>query len=332
MFNVSRNAVVPGFRVGLTDDDQPGFNVAGDDPTTPVPPGDTRVPAVDDNYPFGTTSLRFISPQRLSPNPAAPFGYGPPPSPPDDQTPPDSTERAGSLPPDPGGYGSSAFDFARYIPGVPIEQPDPMAQPPNPVQKTSGGDDSSSVGSAQAQTPQAQRPGTSLQKDPSPGEAVALPDGSTVPDPKSPTGKLMAPMADLSAVAAAGRQVGSTYRAMLSSPEGAAGAFPYLGTQLLLNVAHWGKFDYQRRGNMITGGIHLPQFAHVSNFNVGLFGQQAGLTLDETLRIAGTYACLRSDNADPSMPHCLNAEQFEYITGGYKAGQSGMFGQSDDTL
>jgi hypothetical protein len=80
---------------------------------------------------------------------------------------------------------------------------------------------------------------------------------------------------------------------------------------------------------MISGGTHLSQFAHVSNFNVGLFCQQAGLTLDETLRIAGTYACWRSNNSDQCMPHCLNTKQFEYITAGYKAAQSGMFGQSD---
>lgn len=141
----------------------------------------------------------------------------------------------------------------------------------------------------------------------------------------------MAPTADLSAVAAAGREVGSTYRAMLSSPEGAAAAFPYLVTQLGLNVAQWGKFDYQRQGNVITGGTHLPQFVHVSNFNVGLFCQQAGLTLDDTLQFAGTYACGRSSNSDPSKPHCLNADQLTYITAGYKAGQNGMFGRPDDT-
>ena len=50
-------------------------------------------------------------------------------------------------------------------------------------------------------------------------------------------------------------------------------------------LAQWGNFDYQRQGNAITGGTHLPQFVHVSNFNVGLFCQQAGLSLDDTLQL-----------------------------------------------
>jgi hypothetical protein len=48
---------------------------------------------------------------------------------------------------------------------------------------------------------------------------------------------------------------------MLSSPEGAAAAFPYLATMLGLNVGHAGSFDYQRRGNKVTGYTQLRQFA-----------------------------------------------------------------------
>jgi len=39
-----------------------------------------------------------------------------------------------------------------------------------------------------------------------PGVAVTLPNGQTISDPKSPTGKPMSPVADLTGVAAAGRQ------------------------------------------------------------------------------------------------------------------------------
>jgi hypothetical protein len=329
MFKFLPNAPLPGFRVGRPDDGELGFNVANDGSTPPVLPGVPDVPTVDDTYPFGATSPGFIAPPAPGPNPFAPPGNGSPPPQAGNQMPTDPTASTGSLPLDPRGYGG-AFNYARYVPDNPINQADPAAEPPNPIQKASGGTDMSPIGSAQAQAPQAQQPGTSLKIDPSPGEAVALPDGSTIPDQKSSTGKLMSPNADLSAVAAAGRQVGSTYRAMLTSPEGAAAAFPYLVTQLGLNVAQWGNFDYQRQGNVITGGSHLPQFVHVSNFNVGLFCQQAGLTLDDTLQFAGTYACWRSNNSDPSKPHCLNADQFEYITAGYKAGQSGMFGRSED--
>ena len=330
MFKFLPTPALPGFRVGLADDDTPGFNVPTDGSTPPVLPDAPDVPTVDDNYPFRATPLGFNVPQAPSPNPAAPAGIGLPLPPAANQTPTDPTPSAGSLPLDPPGSGG-AFNHARYVPDDPISKADPAAEPSDPMQKTSGGTDFSPLGSAQAQTPQSQKPATSLKIDPSPGEAVALPDGSTIPDQKSSTGKLMSPEADLSSVAAAGRQVGSTYRAMLTSPEGAAAAFPYLVTQLGLNVAQWGNFDYQRQGNVITGGTHLPQFVHVSNFNVGLFCQQAGLSLDDTLQFAGTYACWRSNNSDTSKPHCLNADQFEYITAGYKAGQSGMFGRSEDT-
>ena len=164
--------------------------------------------------------------------------------------PADPTPSAGSLPTDPRGFGG-AVNFARYVPDDPISQTDLAAEPPNPIQKTSGGTDFSPIGSAQAQTPQVQQPGTSLKIDPSPGEAVVLPDGSTVADPSSATGKLMSPAADLATVAAAGRAAGMTFRAMLDNPETAAGAFPYLGTMLGVNLGHAGTFDYQRRGKLL---------------------------------------------------------------------------------
>jgi hypothetical protein len=47
MFNFRPNTAVPGFRVGLPDDDQPGFNVADDGSTPPVLPGAPVVPTID---------------------------------------------------------------------------------------------------------------------------------------------------------------------------------------------------------------------------------------------------------------------------------------------
>jgi RHS repeat-associated protein len=207
------------------------------------------------------------------------------------------------------------FTLARYVPGEGPNRGDRADMMVPTVPMTSGDD-----GSAQAQTPQAR-----LRIDRSPGNVVVLPDGSNIPDLESVTGNLMSPVADLSAVAAAGRRVGSTYLSMLRSPESAAGAFPYLAMMLGVNLGHAGTFDYQRRGNMITGYTHLPQFAHVSNVNVGLFGQQAGLTLEELLTIAGKFACNFSGNSDPSKPYCLNSAQLKFITAGYKLGQSGVF-------
>ena len=241
MFNF-RPTALPGFRVGLPDD-EPGFKLPNDGSTPPVLPGAPGVPAADDNYPFGATSFSFLAPRSTGPNTFAPPGNGSPLPPVAGQIAPDPTAAAGPLPLDPRGYGD-AFKLARYVPDNPFDQADPLAEPPNPPQKTSGGTDFNPIGSAQAQTPQAQQPGTSLEIDPSPGEAVVLPDGSTIPDAKSRTGQLMSPKADLS---------------------------------------------------------------------------------------AGTYACWRSNNSDPSKPHCLNADQLTYITAGYKAGQNGMFGRPDDT-
>src|SRR5713226_3762024 len=78
MFKFNPNSAVPGFRVGLSDDDELGFNVANDGSTPPVLPGAPDVPAVDDYYPFGATSPGFIAPPAPSPNPVAPLGNGSP--------------------------------------------------------------------------------------------------------------------------------------------------------------------------------------------------------------------------------------------------------------
>jgi len=119
---------------------------------------------------------------------------------------------------------------------------------PGPILMDPGGDDTSPSQTGQG----------GLRFDRSLGNVGVLPDSSDIPDPDS---LLMAPVADLSAVAAAGRQVGSTYLSMLENPEGGAAAFPYLATMLGVNVGHAGQFDYQRRGNRIseTDWWHSPK-------------------------------------------------------------------------
>ena len=62
MFKFLPTTALPGFRVGLADGDEPGFNVANDGPP-PVLPGAADAPIVDDNYPFGATSVSFNAPQ-----------------------------------------------------------------------------------------------------------------------------------------------------------------------------------------------------------------------------------------------------------------------------
>ena len=59
MFKFLPPTALPGFRVGLADDDTPGFNVPTDGPTSPVLPGAADAPTVDDSYPFGATSFSF---------------------------------------------------------------------------------------------------------------------------------------------------------------------------------------------------------------------------------------------------------------------------------
>jgi hypothetical protein len=155
--------------------------------------------------------------------------------------------------------------------------------------------------------------------------AAVLPGGSTVPDPHSATGRMLSPVADLSPVAVAGRQTGQMYRTLLRSPTGSGGALPYLAVTTLSNVGQGGAFDYQRQGNRLTGFTQLPQYRDVSNFNVGLFCQQAGLSLDETLTAAGRFAGIFSSNAKLDQPYGLDQQTAEFIKVGYKVGRSGVF-------
>jgi hypothetical protein len=62
--------------------------------------------------------------------------------------------------------------------------------------------------------------------------------------------------------------------------------------------------------------------------NVGLFGQQAGLSLDHLLRIAGEFAALRSKNANDKEPYGLDPQTRRFIEAGYKIGETGMFDDS----
>jgi hypothetical protein len=136
----------------------------------------------------------------------------------------------------------------------------------------------------------------------------------------------MSPMTDLTPVAAAGRQAGSRYRAMLDHPQTALLAPIFLATALGASLGHAGTFDYQRRGNMITGYTQLPQFREVSNINVGIFAQQAGLTLDETLKLAEMFAWGRSNNYRHGQSNGLDDKTAQFITSGFNIGKTGVFG------
>jgi hypothetical protein len=152
-----------------------------------------------------------------------------------------------------------------------------------------------------------------------PGVPVVLPNGEKV-EINSATQYLMSPTADLSSVAAAGKQVGAMYRDLAESELSSGGAPLYLVAMLGYYLRQGGVFDYQR-----SGSYFLSQFTYVWNVNVGLFCEEAGLTLDETLYIAGMYARLKSSNFNPSNKYYLSDDQIRYISLGYNLGWNGIF-------
>jgi hypothetical protein len=76
---------------------------------------------------------------------------------------------------------------------------------------------------------------------------------------------------------------------------------------------------------LISADTHRERVGIMFNF------RPTGLTLDDALTFAGIYAFFRSRNAKFSEPYHLNPEQLQFITAGYQAGESGAFGQPDDT-
>jgi len=157
-----------------------------------------------------------------------------------------------------------------------------------------------------------------------------LPDGSNVPDHNSPTGLLMSPYAGSGDVAERGRLTGAIYFGMINHSAEPVAPNSYLLSQLALDLGHGGRFDYQRQGipmlGDLTGWKQSPQFRDVANFNVGLYMQQAGFTLDETLSIAGKFASIRSSNKRPGLPYGLDPQTAEFIEVGYNSGTKGVFG------
>lgn len=195
---------------------------------------------------------------------------------------------AGFLPKDAGSDSAPVAAPDRGLVRVadPVDGRQPPAVDPGPTSSSAA---QSSAGKRGIAPPTELSPGTPL-KD-GPGQPVILPDGSSVPDRYSPTGKLMSPVGDLSEVAAEGRRTADTYRALRGDPlTFEAGTMQYIA-RFGFALGHGGKFDYQRGpGNSISGFEQRPQFRNVSNVNVGLFGQQAGLSLDDVLKQAGEFA------------------------------------------
>jgi len=199
-----------------------------------------------------------------------------------------------------------------------------QAPPPAPM---AGFPEPAPVGDLQMSRDGALRRAVAPPAKPNQGVPVQLPNGQNVADEKSPTGYLMSPVADLGSVAAAGKQAGITYSSLVSNPDTTGAALPYLFWRFVADVSQGGTFDYQREGSLIAGYTQLPQFRNISNFNVGLYCQQLGLTLDETLRIAGIYAFFKSSNAKSEKPYGLDQVTKEFIETGFNIGERGLFDQ-----
>jgi hypothetical protein len=161
------------------------------------------------------------------------------------------------------------------------------------------------------------------------GVPVALPGGANIADPTSPTGLLMSPVSDLSDVAAAGyglRSFMNTINDPNADPDQVTAALVGLAVGLGVDVGQGGLYDYQRQGNLLTGFTQQPQFRDVSNFNVGLVGQQAGMSLPQLLTVAGGFAQGFSSNYSPSQPYGLAPQTYAWIVTGWTVGNLGYFG------
>ena len=211
-------------------------------------------------------------------------------------------------------------------PVIPVGSPPDDAPQPNIPPAT---DQQQPVTNGRGIAPPVEPPSNSLELEQEfqkwPGRVVRLPDGSPVRNPYSPNGLLMSPFSDLSDVAAAGRRLRSELARLLGIEPIAAAIHTY--DVLRGYLGHGGLFDYQRRAYPFgkDGFTQLRQFRDVANFNVGLVGQQAGLSLWTTLEIAGRYAARNSSNYKPDQTHGLDPQTQELIEQGYRIGESGAY-------
>ncbi|MGH6811578.1 MAG: hypothetical protein ACREDM_04295 [Methylocella sp.] len=109
---------------------------------------------------------------------------------------------------------------------------------------------------------------------------VTRPDGTTIDDPKSLTGKLMAPpRANFQEVYSAGTRATNLL-------------------QVDAAVGHYGRFDFQRDSATNT---YYPEYKHASNYAVGVFMAGAGYTREQTSNISETFAYFYSGNYKTGM-------------------------------
>jgi len=110
---------------------------------------------------------------------------------------------------------------------------------------------------------------------------VTRPDGTTIGDPKSPTGKLMAPpRANFQEVYAAGKQISDKPPWQQFFPAKAA-------------LEQFGTYDFQRDKATNTS---FSKYAHAANYAVGVYMAGAGYGKWESVKITQTYGYFRSSN------------------------------------
>jgi hypothetical protein len=103
---------------------------------------------------------------------------------------------------------------------------------------------------------------------------VTRPDGTTIDDPDSPTGKLMAPpRANIQEVYAAGERIANEWPSQQIVPGYNA-------------LHHFGTYDFQRDEATNT---QFKQYVHASNYAVGVYMAGAGYAKWESVKIAQTY-------------------------------------------
>jgi hypothetical protein len=163
------------------------------------------------------------------------------------------------------------------------------------------------------------------------GEHLLLSNGKWVVDPNSPTGYVMTPSNDLKHVVAAARHAKAEHPDWKLSNDLALlnkKTRDELEAVLRANLGQGGTFDYQRRPYAPgkDGFTQLRQFRSIANINVGLFCQQLGLSLRETLGLAGLYAVKNSSNRNLlNLPYVLDADTEKYIRVGYEIGEKKLF-------
>lgn len=160
-------------------------------------------------------------------------------------------------------------------------------------------------------------------------ERAQLGNGSSISDPWSKSGYVAAPKGtSLADVANAGQDLANGISRLADNPLTAAAVIPRLFAGLGTAVGQGGTFDYQREGSLNSGYVQHREFRDISNVNVGLFAQQAGLTKEQTLVISGAFAWAFSSNASTSQPYHLDERTRYFIEIGYGIGAAGTFRQT----